>query len=222
MKILDIPQSGKKGLDVSMGGRYGQAKRALVIPTNPRTAAQMAVRDIFARVAKAWRALTEAQRAAWIAAAATQQSKARLGQSGALTGSQLFVKVNSVLAQFGQDQVVTPPAPAAFGELAPENLVITNAAGVITLKLTCPDSPGENTIVRASAPQSAGRSVCNDLRVLGICPAPVGGSADITGLYTARYGVPAVGSKVFVRVNQFVDGYEDIGAEFRAVVPVGP
>jgi hypothetical protein len=43
-----------------MGGRYGQARRALVIPTNPRTAAQMAVRDTFSRVAKAWRALTEA------------------------------------------------------------------------------------------------------------------------------------------------------------------
>ena len=29
MKILDILQSGKKGLDVSLGGRYGQCKRAL-------------------------------------------------------------------------------------------------------------------------------------------------------------------------------------------------
>ncbi len=37
MKILDIPQSGKKGLNVSMNGRYGQVRRTLVIPTNPRT-----------------------------------------------------------------------------------------------------------------------------------------------------------------------------------------
>jgi len=44
MKILDIPQSGKRGLTVSMGGRYGQVSRALAIPSNPRTVAQLNVR----------------------------------------------------------------------------------------------------------------------------------------------------------------------------------
>jgi hypothetical protein len=108
-----------------------------------------------------------------------------------------------------------------FGELAPHNLVITNVANVITLKLTCPSSPGENTIVRVSAPQSAGRGVCKDFRVLGMCPEPQAGSSDITGLYTARYGVPPVGSKVFVRANQLVDGY-DVPHEFVGIVPGWP
>jgi hypothetical protein len=39
MRILDIPQSGKEGLSVSLQGRYGQVRRALVIPANPRTTA---------------------------------------------------------------------------------------------------------------------------------------------------------------------------------------
>ena len=52
-----------------------------------------------------------------------------------------------------------------------------------------------------------------------LCPAPAAGSADITSLYTARYGVPPVGMKVFVRVNQFVDGWEDTAAKFSAIVP---
>jgi len=60
-----------------------------------------------------------------------------------------------------------------------------------------------------------------DVRILGTCPAPVAGAADITGLYTARFGVPAVESKVFVVANQYVDGYEDLGTEFTAVVPAG-
>jgi hypothetical protein len=93
---------------------------------------------------------------------------------------------------------------------------------VIALRLTCPTDPGENTIVRGSAPVSQGRGSNASFRVLGMCPAPVAGSADITGLYTARYGVPPVGKKVFVRVNQFVDGWEDLPVTFSAIVPALP
>jgi hypothetical protein len=35
----------------------------------------------------------------------------------------------------------------------------------------------------------------------------------------ARYGVPPVGKKVYVRVNQFVDGWEDLPVTFSAIVP---
>jgi hypothetical protein len=133
----------------------------------------------------------------------------------------LFNKINCTLALFGQPQVVTPPAPPVFPDLAPQNLVITNTAGVIALKLTCPTDPGANTIVRASSPLSVGRETCNSYRILGACPAPVAGAADITGLYTARYGAPPAGMKIFVRVNQFVDGWEDVAAKFSAIVPTG-
>ena len=156
MKILDIPQSGKRGLYVSQGGRYGQISRAFVIPSNPRTASQTSVRAILTRVAAAWRGLQESQRAAWTAAASGVNSTSRLGQ---------------------------------------------------------------NTIVRGSKPVSQGYGKFTDFRVLGMCPAPVQGSADITSLYTARYGVPAVGTKVFVSVNQFVDGWEDLPVTFAAIVP---
>ena len=60
MKILDIPQSGKRGLTVSMNGRYGQVSRTLVIPSNPRTPAQLNVRQLMSTQAAAWRTLTQA------------------------------------------------------------------------------------------------------------------------------------------------------------------
>ena len=85
--------------------------------------------------------------------------------------------------------------------------------------MTCPNDPGENTIVRGSAPLSQGRQTCQNFRVLGTCPVPAQGSANITGLYTARCGVPPVGKKVYVRVNQFVDGWEDLPRSFWAIVP---
>jgi hypothetical protein len=219
MKILDIPQSGKRGLNVSQAGQFGQISRALAIPSNPRTPSQMGVRTILSRVAARWRVLEEAQRAAWMAAAKEAKSNARLGQNGTLSGFQLFAKINCTLAQFGQDQVDAPPAQPQFPDLAPQGLVITNTAGAITLKLTCPANPGENTIIRASAPVSQGRETCDDFRILGACPVPAAGSADITSLYTARYGVPPVAKKVYVRANQFVDGWESLPTTFWAIVP---
>ena len=219
MKILDIPQSGKRGLYVSQNGRYGQISRILVIPRNPRTAPQMGVRARLSRVTARWRSLEQSERAAWISAAKMVSSASRLGQSGPLTGAQLFNKINCTLGQFGQAQVDAPPARPLFGDLAPQGLVITNTAGAIALKLTCPTDPGDNTVVRGSAPVSQGVEVLSDFRILGTAPAPAQGSSDITSLYTARYGVPPVGAKVFVRVSQMVDGWESYPATFVAIVP---
>ena len=202
-----------------MKSPFGLVSRIAAIPANPRTAAQMSVRAILSRVAASWRGLQEAQRAAWMAAAKEAKSSSRLGQSGALSGFQLFTKINCTLAQFGQETVTAPPARPEFPELAPASLIITNTTGVIALKLACPTDPGTNTIVRGSAPLSQGRENCRDFRILGTCPAVAQGSANITGLYTARYGVPPVGKKVFVQVNQAVNGWEDLPVTFSAIVP---
>ena len=51
------------------------------------------------------------------------------------------------------------------------------------------------------------------------CPPGTGSAADITTLSTARYDLPTVGTKVNVRVNQFVGGWESIGRTFWAIVP---
>jgi hypothetical protein len=219
MKILDIPQSGKRGLNVSQDGQFGQISRTVAKVANPRTPSQMAVRINLSRVSAGWRALAETQRAAWMAAAKEAMSNPRLNQSGSLTGFLLFTKINCTLAQFGAAQVDAPPERPQFADLAPTSLVITNTEGVIALSLACSGSPGTNTIIRGSAPVSQGRETCRDFRVRGLCPAPVAGSSDITALYTARYGAPPAGKKVYVQVNQFVDGWESLPTSFWAIVP---
>jgi hypothetical protein len=219
MRILDIPQSGRRGLYVSQGGRNGQISRIWVIPGNPRTAFQMDVRRAFGSVNARWRTLTEEQRTAWRAAAKAKNSVPRLGQSGPLTGSQLFTKISCTLATLGADQVDAPPSFPQFLVNPVGALVITNLGGVIGLKLGCPGQPGANTTVRASAPCSQGLAYSEDYRILGILPVPAQGSCDITNLYKTRYGSPAVGTKVFVRVNQNVGGWEDVPVETSAIVP---
>src|ERR1035441_929480 len=156
-----------------------------------------------------------------MAAAKDAKSNSRLSQSGSLSGFQLFVKINCTLSQFGEAQVDAPPERPQFPDLAPASFTITNTGGVAALKLGCPSDPGANTIIRGCKPVSQGRETCRDFRPLGMCPAPVRGSADITSLYAARFGAPPAAKKVYIQVNQFIDGWEDLPVTFSAIVPAG-
>ena len=219
-KRLCDPTSGKIGSQIYLLGRNGQVVRNRVIPANPNTARQQIVRGQFSQQSARWDAIDDVERAAWIAAAADQQTRARLGMSGPMTGNQLFVRVNTNLLQLGEDVVDVPPAVPAIGLPAPAGLVITNAAGVITLKLTCPNDPSENTFLMGGAPQRAGVSRPPSMPVLGIVPAPSQGSANITGLYTTRWGVPGVGTRVFIRCQLSVCGYDGPTVTFDKLVPI--
>ena len=152
-------------------------------------------------------------------AAAGYKSSPSLGQSGPLTGLQLFVRINCKLGLLGQDAVDVPPVSPQFPSLAPQNMVITNTAGVIAVKLTCPNDPGQNTVLRASPPQNSAVRACRNFRIIGVCPAPAQGSANITGLYTAEFDAMPVGKRLFVRASTMVDGFESLPHEFQARVP---
>ena len=219
MKIQDIPQVGKLGLTVTWHGRNGQIRRILAIPKNPRTDRQLEVRDLLLQQARRFDALTDVQQDAWNVAAAGFHSTPSLGQSGPLTGLQLFVRVNCKLGLLGQDAVDAPPVAPQFPSLAVQSLVITNTAGVIAVKLTCPTNPGESTVLRASPPQNSAIRACRNFRIIGICPAPTDGAADITGLYTAEYGAVPVGKRIFVLASTMVDGFESLPRQFQARVP---
>jgi hypothetical protein len=219
MKILDIPQSGKRGLSVSQKSRNGLVSRALVIPTQPETDAQLRIRSFLRSVASQWRGLTQDQRNAWTAEASAHQSKSRLGQSGTLTGFQLYAKINCSLLNIGGAVVQAPPAEPVFGLLPVTGLVITNATGVITLKLTTTDSPPDGTMLWGAKPCSQGISTARGVVFLGTLDSPVNDAIDITAAYTARYGSPVAGKKVFVKVNQNMNGWEDTPRQFWAIVP---
>jgi hypothetical protein len=109
MRVLEIPQSGKRGDRVWQRNRYCQYSYAAFVPFNPRTPAQMAVRGVFGGVSARWRALTEEQRVIWCAVARHKKSRVRLRQCGPLTGFLYFVKINVALANRGLAQVDLPP-----------------------------------------------------------------------------------------------------------------
>jgi len=219
MKILDIPQSGKRGLTVSQGGPVGQSSCALVIPEDPQTEGQLNRRQVLGTMAHNWRTITEAQRLAWNEAGKLIRSEARLGQSGPLSGFLLFVKVNCNLEIVGEPAVSAPPAVPLFEANVVKGIELTNPGGVVAIKLTCSGTSAAFNLVWATPPKSAGRFRPSDYFYLGELPEVVSGKADITALYTAKFGAPVAGQKVFVRSKQILDGYDDLPHQWSGIVP---
>ncbi len=219
MKIVDVPQTGKLGLTVTYPGRNGLIRRTKVTPANPKTAAQMSIRSNLAAQARAYDQLTDTQQQAWITAAARIKSKPTLGQSGPLTGLQLFTKINCALLAIGDAPVSVPPAAAIFAPLPISSLELVNTAGDITLKLVTTDQPPESTMLWAAPPQNSGVRRAPGMVLLGTLGAPANGKVDITAVYTARFGAPAVGQRVFVAAQAVSNGWEGQRQEYSARVP---
>ena len=221
MKIIDVPQSGHLSTFVSYKTRYGQFRRPYIIPTDPKTPAQLRHRRNMGRAAANWRTLADIQRAAWIAFAAQFHSRSQLGQSGPLAGYNLYVGINANLADIDEPQVVDPPAYPQFGANLVGDLIITNTGSVIALKLMVPAVPARHTLVLGTKPLSPGRSFPGRFIFLGLLPEPVGGFSDITELYKALYGLPPANTRVFIQTVQQVNGWKDIPKQTTAVVPAG-
>jgi hypothetical protein len=219
MKILDIPQSGTSGVSVSVQSRFGQFRRALVVPKDPRTSDQVRVRSALGRISALWNTLTNEQRRLWNDRASDVRSRTRLGKNGRLSGQQLFVKINCILASVGKPMVTTPPDRPRFPANPVGALSITNSNGAIALRLSVTRDAAADVIVRGAAPCSQGVSFVRDFTILGLLPAAAGGASEITDIYIKKYGIPREGSRVFIRTNQEIDGWEDSLMQTTAIVP---
>ena len=201
--------------------RYGQVLRQYVKPKDPHSPAQMRIRSNLGRVSARWRVLTPEQRQAWALAASETNSRPRLGKSATLTGCQLFIKINCARAAIGLEQLSDPPALPQFGPNPVGGLSITNTHGSIALKLSVATVPGSHVTVYGASPCSAGITYVRDFTILGPLSEPVRGVSDVTDIYVARYGAPPVGSQVFIRTRQQINGWEDQPKQTSAIVPKG-
>ncbi len=102
---------GKYDGAVIMPNGSATVARVNVVPANPKTPGQVAVRQAFVATTSAYRNLTLAQLDAWEAAAATVTASNALGIQYTLHGLQLFQKVNALRQWFGLDVKLTPPNP---------------------------------------------------------------------------------------------------------------
>jgi hypothetical protein len=98
-------------------------------------------------------------------------------------------------------------------------LTISNTNGAIALQLGVSTIPAANLIVRGAAPCSQGVSFVRDFTILGLLPAGSAGAREITDMYVKKCGIPRTGSRIFIRTNQEIDGWEDGFVQITAVVP---
>ena len=223
MKVLSEPSSGKIGNRVAYVSPFGQCQRQLVVPANTQSPARDHMRGSFGQLARAWSGLlTQTHRDAWNAAGPNVQSAKRLGKSGLLTGQQHFEGINSARARVGLDMLWLPPAPVVFDPNPVGQLIITNGEDGVRLLVNISRPLTEDIMVFGQAPCSAGRSKRRNVSYLGLVSASQARLADITALYTARYGEPRAGQKVFIVTRQQKDGWEGFDQVTSEIVPPRP
>jgi hypothetical protein len=219
MKTSDGPQSGARGDVVASRNHYGQHLRKRGHPTKRHTVARYQSDTAMCIVAEGWNKLAEEQRDRWCMAAPYVPSRTVLGKAGRLDGRAFFSKVNLPRARIGQELLLEPPPEAAFGENPAVAFVITKDKWDLAMELTLSRAPTGEIMLWASPPYNAGKRRNWDYRVLGLLPTPVEGPNNFRRLYVRRFGVPAAGTKVFLRVREQTNGWRGKPWEGSAVVP---
>lgn len=189
---------------VASRNRYGDYFRNKTTPINPRTAYQTAVRAVFAMFSSAWLSLTQAQVAAWNAASANFPFTDIFGDTLFLSGNSLFVKLNTNIKNAGGTQIDDPPEKVAVPGITSVTLTASNVSGTVTISaaFTTSSTPGaNNTIIAYATPGvSSGKTYVKNLYRLMAGNISTTSPAVLSTDYTARFGDPVVGSKVFVRL----------------------
>ena len=240
MKFRDVPQSGSRGNTVASRNRSGPYHRARVSPDQPATAAQCGTWVNMSDLSRLWNLLEEEQRLAWEGLSEEGHSRPNLGISGRLSGCLLFKKLNLVLVTCQRQPLLDPPPLPQFSPNPVRGFKIRKVRSRIALilkvsqKLPWQDRPPlEDIMVQSWAPCHPGTRKNDLYSFLGFPPAPVGEESDFTDIYLQklkewrkmedqRYRVPLEGSKIFIRVIQQVNGWQNELGRFQAsaLVPV--
>jgi hypothetical protein len=157
--------------------------------------------------ASTWRTLTGDVRAGWTSLGGMMSRHDALGQSYTLTGFQAFCSVNNNLANAGAALVTAAPAM-----ITPPGLLtatVTTTGGTLSLAYTAtPLAANTKLAVFASPQRSAGRSFEGDFRLINFSAAAGASPLNLLASYSAKFGAPVVGNRIFLSLVTTVGGFE--------------
>ena len=191
----------------SSRNRFGQYRRTRAAPVNPRSTAQGLVRAHMAANSAAWRALTSDQRAGWGSLGAMIQRTDALGQAYTLTGFQAYCSINGVNLAAGN--AIVAAAPALSTPAALLTATITSTGGTLSVAYTTtPLAASVKLMLYASPQRSAGRQYEGDFRLIAVTAAAAASPHNLLAAYSARFGVPVVGNRIFFSLVNTIGGFE--------------
>jgi hypothetical protein len=179
---------------------------------------QRRAREEMRTLSVAWNHLTEEQRQAWDGESRANRRGGVAARSRRRSGRRLFFKANSRRLALKQDLLTDPPRLGTVCPIPIARLVITNHAGRIALKVRLASGRGEGVMVSATRPCSAGVMVGRKFCRICLLSASKRGMHDITRPYVARFGLPPVGKKIFIRVQQMNDYMGSVAQTTSAIV----
>lgn len=154
-----------------------------------------------------WRGLTNAQRAGWASLGGGISRTDALGQTYTLNGFMAYCSVNNNKLDVGDATVDDAPIIVTPPDVATVTLTLTSAAFSVAFTPT-PLGTGQRILVYASPQQSAGRTFNGDYRLLQVGAAVTASPLNVLAAYTARFGVPVTGNKIFVSVCTYEGGFK--------------
>ena len=197
MKVLKPPQSGSLAGQTASRNRFGQSARTRAIPVNPASGAQGVVRARLGVNSAGWRSLTSAQRAGWSGLGLSIVRTDPLGQTYTLQGNQAYASINNNRALTGLVPVSDAPAVSTPVGLLTVTLTLTAVAFSIAYTAT-PLGAATYLAIFASPQRSAGRNFEADYRFMKVGAAAGATPLAILAEYTAKFGVPVVGNRIFI------------------------
>lgn len=209
MKYLNYPGSGSLAGTTFSRNRFGQYQRTRAIPVNPSSSFQVAVRARMATNAAGWRSLTAAQRTGWADLGAQMTRTDSLGQSYTLDGFMAYCSLNNNRLAAGDAVISDAIVLAEPTPLLTITPTLTSAS--FSLAYTATPLPAATRLFWYAGPQrSAGRTFEGDTRLISVTAAAAASPTNLLAAYTARFGAPVTGSRIFVAGVTYNAGFVSV------------
>lgn len=198
--IAGVDMRNKLNGSVFSKNRGGAYVRTKVTPVNPQTTAQQNVRNRLSTNSQAWRGLTEEQRQGWIDGAVNFPITDIYGNTKILSGLQLYVRLNNNLAMIGEAAISDCPLPVAIPQLELTSVTADDSANTVIVAGTTPVPADFAMVVYGTPNVTPGKSFVKNLfRFVSAIAAAATSPFDISAAYTALFGDPVEGNKIFVK-----------------------
>lgn len=214
-----VGAAGKIAGNVYSRNKGGAYSRTWVKPVNPKSTAQLGVRNYVTSLSQAWRGLTQQVRDAWQGAADNFKRINRMAETIKLTGNALYVSLNKNLADVGIAAITNPPQPTDVGYATALSVVADNSSNSLVLTFTAVNDTNIRWKVFATPALSAGiSSPGTRYRQIAASGTAEASPYTVSSDYNAVFGaIGAVGSKIFVKMVPVDISTGQMGSAIEAV-----